>query len=66
MVESFNISVAAALVMWAAAEQRRQRRGSHADLTAEEQQVSCDSWPVRFVRLVSHYGMQTSRPRRSR
>lgn len=38
-VESFNISVAAALVMYAAQQQRLQRAGRHADLTQEQQTV---------------------------
>ncbi|GFR41232.1 hypothetical protein Agub_g1905 [Astrephomene gubernaculifera] len=39
MVESFNISVAAALVMYEAQRQRLERRGAHADLS-EEQRVA--------------------------
>ncbi|KAG2499348.1 hypothetical protein HYH03_002923 [Edaphochlamys debaryana] len=36
MVESFNISVASALVLWEAQQQRLRRQGRHADLSEEE------------------------------
>ncbi|GIL43096.1 hypothetical protein Vafri_886 [Volvox africanus] len=37
MVESFNISVASALIMYEARQQRLRKLGSHADLTEQEQ-----------------------------
>lgn len=37
MVESFNISVASAIIMYQARQQRMQRLGAHADLTVEQQ-----------------------------
>ncbi|GIL72870.1 hypothetical protein Vretimale_4535 [Volvox reticuliferus] len=36
MVESFNISVASALIMYEARQQRLRKLGSHADLTEQE------------------------------
>lgn len=38
-VESFNVSVAAALVMWQAREDRIRRLGRHSDLTPEQAEV---------------------------
>ena len=38
-VDSFNVSVAAALLMWEARRSRVERLGKHGDLTPEEQEI---------------------------
>ncbi len=48
-VESFNISVAAALILYEAARQRRERLGGVGDLTEEQQRVLEALWYVRSV-----------------
>lgn len=48
-VESFNVSVAAALVMWEAAQQRIRKLGAHGDLTQEQKDVLKAAMVMRSV-----------------
>ena len=49
-VESFNVSVAAALIMWEAQQQRVRRIGRHGDLSEREQEVLLAEFLIRGVR----------------
>lgn len=48
-VESFNVSVAAALIMWEASQQRIRKLGAHGDLTAKQQEILRAAMVMRSV-----------------
>ncbi|GBF98465.1 hypothetical protein Rsub_11675 [Raphidocelis subcapitata] len=49
-VESFNVSVAAAIIMWEAQQQRIRRTGRHGDLSPREAEVLLAEYLIRGVR----------------
>lgn len=52
-VESFNISVAGALVLYEAQQHRRRRLGHHGDLTPQQQRILTAAWLLKTVRASS-------------